>query len=200
LRLLLILIQADGVAAVDGVPEVGAHIGFHRQAADVVAALQACADPAAPTAQVAAGVGADMGGVEADALVDQLCLGFDHPVVPQANGDPALHRQGHGAAFADLPLPLLITTQAADPGTAGRQVQVPALGAAQAPEGAEAVALQIVDAECARVVEAARYGGALGLDHVASADQADALGGAAAVLDAVKHGSLAQLVAAAGKA
>ncbi|MNG16746.1 hypothetical protein D3C84_1006840 [compost metagenome] len=76
-------------------------------------------------------------------MIDQLRLGFDDPVGPDANRKAALDRQRHGIAFTGLALALFGAAVAIDPAAAGAQVHVPAGGAGQAPIRAEARACQV---------------------------------------------------------
>ncbi|MNF90510.1 hypothetical protein D3C84_730760 [compost metagenome] len=70
-------------------------------------------------------------------------LGFDHPVLTDADREPAFDRERHRAAFGNLSGALFIAAVTVDPTTAGRQIDVPALWAGQAPVGAEALPLQV---------------------------------------------------------
>ena len=76
-------------------------------------------------------------------MIDQLRLGFNHPVIASPNGESAFHRECQRAAFSHLPHALFIAAEAVDPSTAGRQVDVPALRSGEAPVGAKALALQV---------------------------------------------------------
>jgi len=116
-------------------------------------------------------------------LIDQLRLGFNHPVFAQAYRETTFHRHCHRAAFGGLSHTLVVAAKTADPAAAGRQVDVPALRPGQAPVGTKALTLKVE-----RVVAGVGEGAAgqqavfVALELSGAADQSDPLGTTAVAL------------------
>ncbi|MNF93552.1 hypothetical protein D3C84_762310 [compost metagenome] len=116
-------------------------------------------------------------------MIDQLRLGFNHPVFAQADRETTFHRQRHCATFGRLPGALAVAAVTVHPAATGAQVHVPAFGAGQAPVGAQALALQ-VEGFGVGIGKGATGQQAIGsaLELTRAADQSDPLGMTTAIL------------------